>query len=91
LHNIYLYLFIFIFIETWHLQQPVLDAERLTNHSFTALGTVVSLGTFGTKLVSRMLIFFITQNAHDWINSAAPGPRGSIFLAGLWWFGDTVT
>jgi len=29
--------------------------------------------------------FFSAQNAHVWINSATSGPRGSLFLAGLWW------
>ena len=29
--------------------------------------------------------FFSDQNAHVWIKSAATGPHGSYFLAGLWW------
>jgi hypothetical protein len=48
-------------IEACRLQQPVLDAEKLTKHSFTTLGIVVSLGTFGTKLVSPMLIFSLLK------------------------------
>jgi len=44
-------------IKVWLLRQPVLIVEKMTKLSYTALGTAVSLETFGTKLVSLIMIF----------------------------------